>query len=273
MNDPWAEPCPESDAVFNTVHEWVSRKALKRRSRTIVMDWLDLVDTIAQEKVILPEQRVSDALTSLMDLDWVQKTNEGFLVRKFFTGTSRHPGFSGSERVSLVAERLDDEDTNNLGSPETSKASRSLGVKHESVPKYVGTPRPTGPRVELCRDFFPSLMKEHQMETIPAPMYSKALYSQVKKMQIDYKLNLSFVRQMMEEFVQHPLWCERSHRLAWQVFISRREELIKRVHAQKQKDPGNRRFSDGRGREYWLGTPTKRHNRGAEYWLGKYAQS
>jgi hypothetical protein len=68
---------------------------------------------------------------------------------------------------------------------------------------------------------------------------------------MDYGVNLSFVRRMMEEFVRHPTWCERSRRPAWQVFIGRREELIKRVRIQQGRNT--------------------RHSGGAEYWLGKYA--
>ena len=192
----------------------------------------------------------------------MERTDEGFLVTENFVRTFRLSRRSRGEQGSLVAERL--ECRGHLY-PVLSEAqpNRHPAVKQGSVYR----------RDDLCRYFFPNLVEDSRLETIPRDMYWKPLCSQVKRLQFKYNLDLPFVRRMMEEFIRHPEWCQHSPRAAWQVFVSHWQQLIKLVQLQQHRDPGSRRFSEGGGREYWLGTPTgqNREIKGREYWLGKYA--
>jgi hypothetical protein len=249
MDEGWAKPGLKADAVFNDVHEWVTLKARKRRSRMILGDWLDLVDTISRERAHNLRE-VSDALTSLLDQGWLEKTDHGFrvLVEKNLQEVSATPCVARGERGSLVAKRLGAEDAVHRVSPvEASAASRASerSVQNRGV---ISTPRSGRVRVELCRDVFPNLVEDHGLETIPRHLYWQALCSQVKKLEIDFNVDPPFIRRMMEEFVRHPQWSQRSRRPAWQVFIGRRQELVKLVHAQRRRNPNRTGWSQ----EDWL---------------------
>jgi hypothetical protein len=117
--------------------------------------------------------------------------------------------------------------------------------------------------VQLCREFFPNLVEDHNLETIPRKLYWKLLYGQVQKLEQEYQVDLPFVRRMMEEFVRHPLWCKRSRRPAWQVFVGRREELLKLVLIQRRRNPHHRDQS----KEFWWSSPSPdRHTLERDYW-------
>jgi hypothetical protein len=102
------------------------------------------------------------------------------------------------------------------------------------------------------------------METIPGHLYWPALCSQVKKLEKDYTVDLAFIRQMMEEFVRHPQWTQRSRRPAWQVFIARRQELVKLVHTQRRRNPNR----SGWSQEDWLRRSNNGHTVGKD-WLAR----
>ena len=271
MDDGWAKPCSDSDAGFNGVHEWVTRRSRRRKSRIIPLGWDGLISAISRD-LAFSWRETADALQSLLDLEWAEKVDEGFrvLVEKNLAELAAQPGAAGREGGSLVAKRLDADDAIFPLFGEASAASRIPGVMGKSAQFYGGTrtPRPSGLRVELCRDFFTNLVEAHRMETIPGHLYWRGLCSQVKKFQGDYQVDLTFVRQMMEEFVRHPEWCQRSRRPAWQVFISRREELLGLVKLRQRHHPGDRRYQV-EGDQGWLTTGRERHTQGAEYWLGR----
>jgi hypothetical protein len=267
---------PGSDAIFDDVHGFVTQVFRRRRSGTWLGDRADLDNLVSRGRG-LGIRQASDVVQGLLDSDAVERVDGGFrlLVEKQLSPEiSAHPGAAGREGGSLVAQRLDAEDANSPVFGEASAASRMI-ASYEALGGMEGSAqnavqpafRPSGPRVKLCRDFFPSLVENHDLETIPRNMYWQALCSQVKKLEWDYQIDTPFIRLMMLEFVKHPLWCRRSRRPAWQVFISRREELIKLVHAQRKKNPDNRR----RGRDYWISQPPTRdrHMGDAEYWLGR----
>jgi hypothetical protein len=256
MVNTWAKPCHDPD--LDVVHESLTRRA--GRKRNIPMELAALVEVTSREES-LSAQTVSDAIWSLIHTGKVDQTDKGFLITEKFSGTFRIPGFGRGEPVSLVAQRLGDRDT--VYPDEASEASRTNGttsrnrrpgVKQRSAQNEVG-PGTGKLRVQLCRDFFPSLVEDHGLETIPRDLYWRALVSQVKRLELVYRVNTPFVRQMMEEFVQHPEWCRRSHRPAWRVFVSRWQELVKRVHAQHNRARRN----------------DTRHTGGIEHWLGEYA--
>lgn len=241
MSEAWAELCPESNPAYEAVHEWASRKANKRTGQ-ILGSRAALTRACSREQV-LPFNKVSDEWTGLEDEGILEKNDQGFLVTEKFVRTFRFSRRSRGEGVILVAERLDDDDT-------TSRVTEAQPNRHPAVKQGSAQKKP---RVDLCRHVFPDLVEDHGMETIRRDLYWKALYQNVQRLQLDYRVDLPFVRRMMEEFVRHPEWTQRSSRAAWQVFISRWQQLMKLVHLQRQRDPGARRHSGGA--EYWLARP------------------
>jgi len=252
MNNDLAKPCPESDPVLNTVHELVSKMG-RRRDGIILGSKQTLVDRLRQIRPMLSSRQLDNALQALLDTGAMEEEEgRGFLVREKFPGSFRPADFFRREGGSLVAKRLDADDANCLPAAGGHEVFRAQRGRHQ-------------PRVDLCRVFFPNLVEDHGLETIPRDVYWKGLYRCVKDLEYEYKVTTPFVRRMMEEFVRHPAWCQRSHQPAYRVFMTRRQELVKLVRAQEKRDPGNRRYSKGRD---WLGDPSPRHNHGAEYWLG-----
>jgi hypothetical protein len=63
---------------------------------------------------------------------------------------------------------------------------------------------------------------------------------------------------MMDEFGKHADWCRRSKKPAWRIFLARYDELLALVTSQQRRDPANRKFSTGKGKEYWLDRHTPR---------------
>jgi hypothetical protein len=109
----------------------------------------------------------------------------------------------------------------------------SLRVKSESAQNSVS----------LARDIFPRLVKQNPLQANwPALAKNLKLWNQ-------QGVEWSFIRQMMEEFAQHPEWCRRSRRSPWLVFVSKRSDLSSLVSHQRQKATGLRqRPSQSRGR-------------------------
>jgi hypothetical protein len=249
MTQTWAKPCPDSvpDPTFDAVSAWVAQTARRRSGVSMLLGSSAGLIRACARATTLPYDDVSDRFTALEDGECIERTDEGFLVTEEFLGTCRLSRRRRGEEAILVAKRLDGFDTTYRVEPRRATPA----VKQGSVQNEVGTRKP---RVDLCHYFFPDLVEERGLETVRRDVYWKALYSQVQRLQLEYRLDLPFVRRMMEEFVQHPEWCQRSSRAAWQVFISRWQQLIRLVHAQRRRDPGNRR-----------------HSGGAEYWMGKYA--
>ena len=278
MTNLWAKPCLDSDPVLDISHDWVTRKANKRRSGVIAMDWIDLVDTIAREKAI-PEREVSDALTSLLDLQWMKKVDQGFrvLVPKNLTELAGTPGFAGPQRSILGAERLEYGAVSAIAVPSEARDGESAPpVKQESVSSEIYPPKPKNPRsrvVVLSREIFPSLCAGAGIKLDRNVFKWSRLAQGIGDWQKRYEHDLRFLRQMMVEFASHPEWCQVSPLSPEQLFLRRHQKLTDLVFARQKADPGSRRFSDGGGTEYWLGTPTgqTREARGREYWLGKYA--
>jgi hypothetical protein len=117
------------------------------------------------------------------------------------------------------------------------------GVKSESVQKSVN------PISLLARDFFPQML---QGNTLPQSNWP-ALARNLKLWETNFGINIDMMRLMMEEFGQHPEWCRRSRRPPWRVFLSRRDELATLVITRRRRDPANRKYSAGKGPEYWFG--------------------
>lgn len=268
---------PAHDAVFDSICEELICLAAKRRSGIIRLDWLDLIDHVARRQC-LSIKTVSDHLVALLDQGWLKKADLGFWFRseKRSAEVGPNPRAAGREGGSLVAERLGADDAvlsvftetsaaSRTSRPEASEASRT-GVKQESAQNRIR--RPSGPRVELCRDFFPDLVEDRGLETVRRDIYWRGLMQQVKKLEFDYRVDTPFIRKMMLEFVEHPIWCKRSRSAAWKVFIQHREELVKLVRTQRtqhDRNPHNR----GQSKEFWTAPSRDRHTLGAEYWLAR----
>jgi hypothetical protein len=125
------------------------------------------------------------------------------------------------------------------------------GVKSESAQKPVGV-------ISLAKHFFPEVVRGAGIQMTPLQTDTAALIRVLRHWK-SLGVDLLTMKLMMEEFVRHPEWCQRSKRSPWQVFVSRRGDLASEVAYRQRKDPANRRWA-GTGEDYWLGRHTPRIN-------------
>lgn len=272
MDGGWTQSGPNSDAVFDGVHEEVTLRARRRRSRVIPGDWLELVDSVSRKRA-LKLREVSDALSALLDLGWIEKVDEGFrvLVEKNLAEFHGVSGAAGRDRVSIAAKPRYLRGSSASGErSERSERSETTAATQKSAQNENG-PKPRSPGsevVQLSRIFFPDLCRQNRIPLLPG-MDWRPLAGAINKWRRDYGMNVGFIRQMMEEFVQHPQWCQKSRRLPTMVFISRREDLVGIIAARQRRHPGDRRYHVGEEQAAYLTTGRQRHTEGAEYWLGR----
>jgi len=121
--------------------------------------------------------------------------------------------------------------------------------------------------VQLARIFFPDLCRQHNIMILPGQYDWRPLARALRGWEQDFGINLLMVRQMMEEFVRHPEWCQ-NKTFPWKVFLARRDKLMDLVSTQRRRDPA--RFSKGQDRSFWLNRSKQdSHTSGAEYWLNR----
>jgi hypothetical protein len=109
----------------------------------------------------------------------------------------------------------------------------------------------------LARDYFPQVLERAGVRDGYSNSKWPALAHHLNRWKAD-GINVRTLQLMMDIFGQHPEWCRRSDKPAWRVFVGRRDTLEALIIAERNQDPGNRRFSTGQGREYWLGRRTSR---------------
>lgn len=283
MDNGLEEACPDSDAVFNGVHEWMSEKALRRRNGIIPGGKHDIVERIAREKCF-PAREVADAFQTLRDQGAVEVFGEGkgFLVperiRHVFDANPHTPPperdtLAGVKPTGCRALKSEasaaSEAPPAFDFPESSEARRTGGME-ESAHKYGPAPKnPSSRAVQMARELFIDLCEEHGIANIPYPKWS-GLARRLRQWEEEEGIDLNLSRQMMEEFVRHPEWCRSSTKLPWEVFVYRKNKLMSLVTNRLRRDPANRRYSSSNGAEYWLSRSAgNRHSQGAEYWLGR----
>lgn len=259
------EPCPDSDPVFDGVHEWMTQKALRRRSRVIPGERLSLVDRIVRD-CCFPPKAVWNAVVALEDQGWVEASGDGFRVvefweqsdENFFEKLYANPHAAGpvGGKLSLAKATACRAQEN-----ETSAASRvppvyppsearPQGVKGESAQIYGPAPNYRhSKRVKLARIFFPDLCRQHGIVFLPGQFDWRPLAGALRRWEENEGIDTDMARQLMEEFVCHPEWCQ-NKTFPWRVFLARRNKLLDLVTTRQRRDPGNRRHSGGV--EYWL---------------------
>ena len=84
--------------------------------------------------------------------------------------------------------------------------------------------------VTLAKDIFPQLVALNPLQN-----NWHALAANLKRWPERYGIDFPLVFQMMEEFAQHPECCQRSRNNPWQVFLSRRDQLLGLVRHQQQR--------------------------------------
>jgi len=127
----------------------------------------------------------------------------------------------------------------------------SQGFKSKSVQKPINT-------VQLARDYFPQVMAGTGMRGIRLQSNWPALAKNLKLWKVNYGATITSIQQMMDEFARHPEWCRASNKPPWRIFLAKRDELATLAAAQQARDPGNRKYSAGQGRDYWFGRHTPR---------------
>jgi hypothetical protein len=270
------EPCPDSDVVFNGVHEWMTLKALKRRSGVIPQGWLELVETMHRERRY-PEKAISAALTHLLDQGYIEKTDQGdgFSVRVpcpsedfslVFAGTT---GAAGPQRDMIAAKPLTWRAVFGCERSEQSRYRVSERSDQKLSDQLPAPRNPRSPIVRLAREIFPSLCEEAGIEMLPQHRKWLPLSGHLRRWRERDGMEISLIRELMEEFVHHPEWCQ-PEIPPWRAFVRHRDKLMYLVEARRRRDPGNRRYSEGQDQSWWLDTPSQnRPTRGVEYWLGR----
>jgi hypothetical protein len=127
----------------------------------------------------------------------------------------------------------------------------SNGVKSKSAQKPVNT-------VELARDYFPQVMAGTGLGAIRLQSNWPALARGLKLWKANFGVSTGTIQLMMDEFGRHPEWCRASNKPPWRIFLARRDELASLMETRRRRDPGNRRYSAGQGKEFWLGGHTAR---------------
>lgn len=260
----------ESDRDLTEVLDCIIKLAQKRRSGVIPLDYRGLNESVAR-KLCRSLHRVTDMVATLLDLGAVEKTSQGDGFRvcpDFFPVFDQVYGASRRDRVSLAASPLELRGSTLPGGQRSERSERSTAVAASEKSAQNQNPRPRHPAnkfVAIARDVFPALCRQNGITYLPGTDW-RPIAGTVKRWGLQYGITVEEAHQMMEEFVRHPEWCQRSRKSPWAVFIQRREQLQYLVTAQQQRDPGSRRFA-GQGQEYWIGSRPERPTRGAEYWL------
>jgi len=203
---------------------------------------------------------IEQAMKHLADGDYIGRVDIGtswgmeVLVRCFCSSISgeNHPfplAAGDSEAIVMRGAHRD-------GEPPCSVGLRSVssnGVKSESAQKPVNT-------VELARDYFPQIMAGTGLGGIRLQSNWPALARNLKLWKINYGASVDTIQHMMEEFARHPEWIRQSNKPPWRVFLARRDELAALIETRRRRDPGNRKYSAGQGKDYWIPRPTPRLN-------------
>lgn len=239
---------------------WLDKRA-HRESRIVTSLDLTQVEERGSRRWLVSQQRIFEALTTLMDNDIIDVVyGDGssrliVLVRppaeKISEEDCSPPRAAGAGGVSLARSA----GTNTDPSPcdarryEVPDDSAKAGLGQESA-------QPARTYVRLARDVFPPLMRQHgvgvRMPQDDLAAFAKNLRDWHDKHEISYDT----IRLMMEEFVRHPEWCRRSRGAPWKVFLSRRSQILSLLDAQRGFDPSNRRHQKTEG--YWRQRHTSR---------------
>jgi hypothetical protein len=256
MDEGLDPPCLElGDDPEHRLLAWLTRKANKRTG-VVPYEYERLIERAAKG-VFGSAHRVrptEQAIRHLFDGDYLQKVDFGasfgfkVLVRCFCAEKIPLSPPQAVRRSIVMPEGHGDGPGPSVacsGFVCSGLSDVLTGVKSESVQKSDTT-------FSLARDFFPQVVEQAGIQMNPLQANFPALASHLNRWKAQ-GVDLSTMRLMMEEFVNHPDWCHRSNRSPWRVFISRREELVSIVLQRQQRDPAARRFSDnpiGQG-SYW----------------------
>ena len=240
-------PCLElGDGPEHVLLAWMSKKAGSRG--LVKLDPAGLIEQGAKRAFQdhHATRRTEAAMRHLLDGDYIERTDIGFEISdpgSCWKGGNPQNPLAARRPVGIVmrgAHGDAEAQLSGLVSPVS-----SLGVKSESVQNPVSL---------LARDFFPTVFSGDMRPQLNWQALARGL----KIWRSDHSISLNTMRLMMVEFGRHPEWWRRSDKPVWVVFLGRRDKLAALVESRRKRHPGDRRYSAGQGRDYWLGRHTPR---------------
>jgi hypothetical protein len=235
---------------------WMTQRA-RSRDQLVAMPYDDLLVRAAWK--IFGTSRTSEVPGILRIL-----TDSNYIDRVDFEGSSRFKvlvrclGQNPSGELSPVppaaGERRDSLAPKALGWPgATGFEAVGLPVQRtgRARPTEIGTPSSTvfcppsaqnsKPGLgEVVKLFMDTAIQERMM--LPGSMDVRAFSRNMSRWVKDYEISPQMIKQMIVEFSHHPEWCQRSKKPAWQVFVSRRTELLSTVVYEQRRNPGSRKY-------------------------------